>query len=1440
MSQYGNIGQLNIQISANSDAAAAGLERLSNVINSLTFGDTVGLEKFVKELRKLSKIDLTGFNIGNVIGQLQSLNGLNINVSGIAEFSKTLRSLSSKSVDTALQRIPLLSDAMKKLMADMSEMPVIKQNTIDAVKALTEFSSQGGKIKSASKAIAKGLGEAETQAKKTTSAFHKLISASHLVTDLAVIGIARMASAITRALREAGREGIEYASSLVETQNIIERTFGNNINIADAFSKSALRNYGMNELESKKMLGIFQAMGVALGENKDRMAEVSASLGALVGDYASFFNKNVGDVADDFTSVFTGLTKAMRKYGIDFTNATLQEFADANGWDVQVKSLDQYTKSILRYNYLISRSKDIMGDFQRTQMSYANQIKILRQQLTALFGSIGQIATSFLQPILNVLNTIISKIRQFVAALVKVLGLLGVTFKGGASDAASGVDDMSESIGNSGGAADKAAKKMKNYTTSIDELNVLKPDDSGGGGGGGGGGLDFSGLELDWDTDWFKLDEYQEDLEKFEKVIRDILDIMQPTFDALNRFKDSVLVPIGKIAFDNLKTFYHDFLVPLGKWTFGDALPFLFNTLADIGEKIHWDVINDGIKNLIQALGKATLGIGKGLLDFFKSIAPLLKPIIATIINKIADAFKLLTTTLNKIPISAWEAVGRAIGVWLTYKAVAGIVNGIANAIKGLGNMLMNIGSNPTMMKWLPNLADGAWKAGDAISEFGSKVAGLAATIGIIGAVAMAFYQLINFCKQLEQQKVDKQLQEIGTSFEQIDQCTQKVKGLKDEWNNWKNGLSDTQLQAQYIQDIADKYNELAKKANLTNEEQRLLNYYTGELIKVAPELEGHIDDATGKFDLTADAIQKVIDKQIELAKSEALKEFVKQTELAALEAEANYKKVLQAEEKAVKEGAFNEKQEIAIRNGYKAIREEARQTAEDSRSIANDAISKYTQTMTKGYKKAGEESGENFTEGTAEAIEKGSEKTASKAEEKGKETGEKFKEGVKEGLHEEDTNLDIEVGTKTKDGAVEATTSEIKKTIDEIPEEDRAEYKVKTDADEESIQGTKEKINTAIKEENAELDKDENKVKAKTDVDTEGLDAGFQEVNAKIDEENVLLTKKMATMGTQAMTSLNTALLDGQKELTRVVTENATVIKTKFEQTLEITGSKSMLFNRYGQAVITGFTNGINNNKQTAIDSITLWATNIRKTFESYDTGLGIKGNISVRFEKYAHNVVTGFTQGIDTNKQTSLQAIRTWATEIKNTFTADINAQNWEEFAHQINLGFASGINKWGNIAKQAVKSWAAKIMAAFMSEMDINSPSKVFESYGKYTVQGLNLGIKENMESTTNLISKWTNDIMTQMQTLENFKVDLSSTIQGLDSLDAKINTRVDMSGFYSELEKAQTMGMNTSLNSYAQNQQSIQVEIPNITLEVDSREIARANYKGQKQLGYSIKK
>lgn len=458
---------------------------------------------------------------------------------------------------------------------------------------------------------------------------------------------------------------IDLGSDLAEVQNVVDVSFGKMSGAVDAFAKNAITQFGLSELTAKKYMGTYGAMAKAFGVTGEAGYQMSAAITGLTGDVASFYNLSTDAAYTKLKSIFTGETESLKDLGVVMTQTALDQYALNNGFGKTTAKMTEQEKVMLRYQFVMSSLADASGDFARTSTSWANQVRVLSLQFESLKATIGQGLINAFTPVIRVINTILAKL-QTLAAYFKAFTAAIFGDAGGSSDIA---DSMDSAAGSSGAVADNmdkaagAAKKMKDYTLGIDELNVLNPDDSsgsGGGSGGGGGDLDFGDMSGELFGEVMVNPEIEKAVERMKKALDALKDAAKPTVDALKRLWDEGLSLLGKFTWTALEDFWNYFLVPLGSWALGEGFPRFIDITNDFLKTINWGAINEALRNFWKALEPFAEKVGEGLLDFYEDLSDIganfINAVVPGGLNALADAIK-------KIEPDQARAIGYGLGV---------------------------------------------------------------------------------------------------------------------------------------------------------------------------------------------------------------------------------------------------------------------------------------------------------------------------------------------------------------------------------------------------------------------------------------------------------------------------------------------------------------------------------------------------------------------------------------------------------------------------------------------------------------------------------------------------------------------------------------------------------------------------------------------------------
>lgn len=789
---------------------ASGMSQLATSLRSVSSIDTRTFSKIATNMEKLGNLDTA-----RLVSSASALKSMATELSGFASISKqsaeitqltaSISKLGSKSAGYAADNIKNLGSALKEVMTTLSSAPRVSNNIIQMTNALANLSQQGSKVGSASRSLVTGFSNTTKSIKSTRSGFRGLAST-----------IGKFYATYWLVMRAVGKIGgaVDLASQLTEVQNVVDTTFGDMASKVDDFTKTSIQDFGMSELTVKQISSRFQALGTSIGisseqvangtavankalmsqnntlyKTTDSMADMSLNLTRLAGDMASFYDVDQADVAKSLQSIFSGTIAPLRRYGLDLTQATLSEWAMKNGLDANIKSMTQAEKVLLRYNYVVANTQAAQGDFAKTANTWANSVRVLKQEFQAWGSIIGSVIINALKPFVQALSKVMLKVISFTRTVADALGaIFGWTIEiSGRGATADGMEDIADGVGDIGDNADssnKKAQKLKKTLLSIDEIHALDDNsDSGSGEGSGSGGSGGGGAGGGVDSSLKKTDGL---LEKYKSSIKDLYSLGKYIGDALASAMESIDWKKIYQKADNfgkgLADFLNGLISPRLFYDLGATIAGSLNTalhfLNSFGTTFDWtnfglsiaNGINGFFKNFDFALLAKTINawvqgiyttlttaiknvswkdILKGITDFLSNLdIKTVEIIVGTLLIKKIISLKLGSVALAFIGKSLSKAIAQAIASKIGFELVegAGIGTAIMQAFK---TIFASLSTNLGLL--IEGLFSGL-SLGDAITAaFGTGAADLLATIGsAFSAIAGTILSIVNFVKMLK------------------------------------------------------------------------------------------------------------------------------------------------------------------------------------------------------------------------------------------------------------------------------------------------------------------------------------------------------------------------------------------------------------------------------------------------------------------------------------------------------------------------------------------------------------------------------------------------------------------------------------------------------------------------------------------------------------------
>ena len=188
----------------------------------------------------------------------------------------------------------------------------------------------------------------------------------------------------------------------------------------------------------------FQEMAVTVGNlmvnytgDVDEGAEATLALTNRAVDMASVFNKDVDEAMAALEQGIRGETEAMRRFGVDVTDASLAAWALEEGLEANIKTMDPMEKALLRYELIMDRTAQVQGDAAATAGGYANVLRRLQAEAQDLAAEIGEellptaeeLLRDVVMPLVEETRAWISENKALIPVIVKagiVVGGLGV------------------------------------------------------------------------------------------------------------------------------------------------------------------------------------------------------------------------------------------------------------------------------------------------------------------------------------------------------------------------------------------------------------------------------------------------------------------------------------------------------------------------------------------------------------------------------------------------------------------------------------------------------------------------------------------------------------------------------------------------------------------------------------------------------------------------------------------------------------------------------------------------------------------------------------------------------------------------------------------------------------------------------------------------------
>nr|DAE77373.1 MAG TPA: minor tail protein [Bacteriophage sp.] len=556
------------------------IQSIANAANSMNTSGIKNISTLTNSINRMGKIDTSGLSrISSALKTFSAdMAGTKVDgIGDIASIASSISKLGGVASGRAITNIPLLAKNLKQLFTTLSTAPNVSENIIRMTNALAGLASTGAASGRAANSLGRNLNTYTASAKRATKSTFSLAAAFgrfYATYFLVIRGIKSLWSSIegttdyieafnyyTVAFNKVGKEwGKDFEKYGYDNAEDYAQSFGNRVNEllgkisglkvdvdGGLISESGMKNLGLNLQEITQYASQLASITNSLGQTGEVTTAISKSMTMLAGDISSLFNVDFSTVATNLQSGLIGQSRALYKYGIDITNATLQTYAYKYGIEKAVSEMSQAEKQQLRLLAILDQSKVSWGDLANTINSPSNMIRQFTNNVKEAGMVLGQLFIPVLQKVLPVINGVVIAIKRL---LVSVANLLGIKID--FSSFGQGVSGYNEELEDTADALDKvgkSAKKAKSYTLGIDELNIIDPNSgSSGSSPAGGAGIDLTKEIMDATAEYEKV--WQEAFDKMQntamgwadkvsKVFKPVKDIIEDLAYAFKFDSDS-------------------------------------------------------------------------------------------------------------------------------------------------------------------------------------------------------------------------------------------------------------------------------------------------------------------------------------------------------------------------------------------------------------------------------------------------------------------------------------------------------------------------------------------------------------------------------------------------------------------------------------------------------------------------------------------------------------------------------------------------------------------------------------------------------------------------------------------------------------------------------------------------------------------------------------
>lgn len=348
-----------------------------------------------------------------------------------SEFKKTYEEAktSGKEIDKLGARYDFLSNKIKIQQQDVSnyakkleEAKNAQGNNTKAIEnATTSLEIARAKLGQTEAQLGQVSQELEKQKLtlgKTSDEWEKL---SDKTSDIGKKMTTRVTLPILAAAGASFKLGADFEQSLGKMEVVFEE----NTAAVSKWAENSLRDFGLAKSTAIEMAGDFGALFKGMGISMKETQEWSTTLTERTMDLANFYDTTVEETNRALNAIVTGQTEPLRRFGINMTQATLQEYALSAGIRKKISDMTEAEKVQLRYNFVIERTNIAVGTTARESGTATGQLNKFKESVKELGIKFSEDILPIFTPVIGGLNKMIEGFTNLSAGTRKFIVIIG-------------------------------------------------------------------------------------------------------------------------------------------------------------------------------------------------------------------------------------------------------------------------------------------------------------------------------------------------------------------------------------------------------------------------------------------------------------------------------------------------------------------------------------------------------------------------------------------------------------------------------------------------------------------------------------------------------------------------------------------------------------------------------------------------------------------------------------------------------------------------------------------------------------------------------------------------------------------------------------------------------------------------------------------------------